>query len=215
MKFYKHLSNEERFFIWKTLREGKTQKQIAKTLGRHPSTLCREIKRNTYAQCHVYTYHWAKQIVKYRQQDAHRQKARKLTAECAHLITQLVRQYLSPEQVSGYLKQHHALSLSHETIYRFIYSDATRIAALKPFLRQGGRYRRKRYGSGTRASSIPNRVSITARPQEVEQKTRLGDWECDTVIGKDRKSVLVTVVDRASLFTVLLPLILWLRVCEA
>ncbi len=45
MKFYKHLSNEERFFIWKTLREGKTQKQIAKTLGRHPSTLCREIKR--------------------------------------------------------------------------------------------------------------------------------------------------------------------------
>ncbi|MDX1410933.1 MAG: IS30 family transposase [Nitrospirales bacterium] len=202
MKFYKHLSNEERFFIWKTLREGKTQKQIAKTLGRHPSTLCREIKRNTYAQCHVYTYHWAKQIVKYRQQDAHRQKARKLTAECAHLITQLVRQYLSPEQVSGYLKQHHALSLSHETIYRFIYSDATRIAALKPFLRQGGRYRRKRYGSGTRASRIPNRVSITARPHEVEQKTRLGDWECDTVIGKDRKSVLVTVVDRASLFTV-------------
>jgi len=201
MKHYRHVCHEERFYIWQALREGKTQKQIAEALSRHPSTLSREIKRNTYPQCHVYTYHWAKQIVKYRQQDANRHKARKLTAECASLITQLVRQYLSPEQVSGYLKQHHEIHLSHETIYRFIYRDPTRKAALKPFLRQGGRYRRKRYGSGARASGIPNRTSITERPHVVEQKARLGDWECDTVMGKDRKSVLVTVVDRASLYT--------------
>jgi len=95
-----------------------------------------------------------------------------------------------------------ALSLSHETIYRFIYSDPTRKAELQPFLRQGRRHRRKRYGSGARASGIPNRISITERPHEVEQKERLGDWECDTVIGQDRKSVLVTVVDRVSLYTV-------------
>ena len=136
--------------------------------------------------------------MKYRQQDANRYKARKLTADWARLITQLVRQYLSPEQVSGYLKRHHQIHLSYETIYRFIYRDETRKAALKPFLRQGGR---KRYGSGARASRIPNRTSITARPHAVEQKGRLGDWECDTVIGKDRTSVLVTVVDRASLYT--------------
>jgi len=202
MKPYQHLCNEERFYIWHALRAGNTQQQIAKALGRHPSTLSRELKRNTYPQCHVYTYHWARQIVKYRKHHANRHKARKLTAESARLITQLIRQYLSPEQVSGYLKHHHALSLSHETIYRFIYRDATRKAALKPFLRQGGRYRRKRYGSGVRASGIPNRISITERPHEVDKKRRLGDWECDTVIGKDRKSVLVTVVDRASLYTV-------------
>ena len=202
MKHYQHLGNEERFYIWQALREGNTQQQIAEALGRPPSTVSRELKRNTYAQCHVYTYHWAKQIVRYRKQDAKRHKARKLTEESARLITQLVRQYLSPEQVSGYLKQHHALSLSHETIYRFIYSDVTRKAELKPFLRQGGRSRRKRYGSGARASCIPNRISITERPHEVEQKERLGDWECDTVIGQDRKSVLVTVVDRVSLYTV-------------
>ncbi len=202
MKHYHHLRQEERFFIWQALRDGKTQKQIAEALGRHPSTLCRELKRNTYAQCHFYTYHWAMQIVKHRQHRANRQKYRKLTAELARLITQLIRQYLSPEQVSGYLKQHHALSLSHETIYRFIYRDAIRKAELKPYLRQGCRQRRKRYGSGARASCIPNRISITERPHEVEKKTRLGDWECDTVIGKDRKSVLVTVVDRASLYTV-------------
>ena len=68
-------------------------------------------------------------------------------------------------------------------------------------IRQGAKVRRKRYGSGARASKIPNRVCITQRPEIVEAKDRLGDWECDTVIGKDRKSVLVTVVDRASLFT--------------
>ncbi len=62
--------------------------------------------------------------------------------------------------------------------------------------------RRKRYGSGARASCIPNRVSIEERPHVVEKKARIGDWECDTVIGKDRKSVLVTVGDRASLYTV-------------
>ena len=106
----------------------------------------------------------AKQIVRHRKQHAKRHKARKLTDELAHLITQLVRQYLSPEQISGYLKHHHTLSLSHETIYRFIYSDDTRKAELKPFLRQGGRHRRKRYGSGARASCIPNRISITERP---------------------------------------------------
>lgn len=117
-------------------------------------------------------------------------------------IRQSLRCYLSPEQVSGFLQKHHGISLSHETIYPFIYRDATRHAQLKPFLRQGGKHRRKHYGSGARAFHIPNRVPITERPQAVEKKVRLGDWECYTVIGKDRKSVLVTVVDRASLYTV-------------
>ena len=202
MPSYQHVCDEERFYIWQARREGKTQQRIAEALGRHPSTICRELKRNTYAQCHMYTYYWARQIVKHRKFLANRQKARKLTQAIAPVIQHLIRQYLSPEQVSGYLKQHHAIRLSHETIYRFIYSDATRKAQLKPFLRQGGKSRRKRYGSGARASCIPNRVLITERPQEVEKKIRLGDWECDTVIGKDRKSVLVTVVDRASLYTV-------------
>jgi len=201
MKSYSHLGKEERFDIWQARREGNTQKHIAKVLGRHPSTICRELKRNTYPQCHMSTYYWAKEIVRYRKQDATQHKYRKLTEELARLIEQLLRHDLSPEQVSGYLKQHHGIHLSHETIYRYIYGDTTRHAHLNPFLRQGGKHRRKRYGSGARASSIPNRVSITERPKAVEQKTRLGDWECDTVIGQDRKSVLVTVVDRASLST--------------
>ncbi len=202
MKSYQHVSDQERFYIWQARRTGSTQAEIANALGRHASTICRELKRNTYAQCHMYTYHWARQIVHHRKDWANQHTARKLTDALAPLIDQLIRQYLSPEQVSGYLKQHHAIRLSHETIYRFIYRDATRHTQLKLFLRQGGKRRRKRYGSGARASCIPNRVSIEERPHIVEKNIRLGDWECDTVIGKDRKSVLVTVVDRASLYTV-------------
>jgi len=202
LKRYHQLRNEERFYIWQARREGRTPQHIAEALGRHPSTIGRELKRNTYAPCHFYTYHWARHIVKHRKACANQLKHRKLTEEIAPVIQHLIRQYLGPEQVSGYLKTHHGLSLSHETIYRYIYQDATRQAALKPFLGHGGTSRRKRYGSGARASHIPNRVSMTERPIEVDEKTRLGDWECDTVIGKDRKSVLVTVVDRASLYTV-------------
>jgi transposase, IS30 family len=201
MCHYQHLSKEERFYIWQALRHGQTQKQVAIALGRHPSTICREIKRNKYPQCHVYTYHWAMQLWRYRKQRGHQTKHRKLTPELGEVIILLVKQYLSPEQVSGYLKKHHDVSISHETIYRFIFSNPERKETLKPFLRQGLKRRRKRYGSGARASRIPARVSITERPSVVDDKQRLGDWECDTVIGKDRKSVLVTVVDRASLFT--------------
>jgi len=59
MKHYQHLSREERFYIWNALRTGSTQKQVADALGRHPSTICREIKRNTFAQAKIYTYYWA------------------------------------------------------------------------------------------------------------------------------------------------------------
>ncbi len=172
---------------------------MATALGRDPSTIYREVKRNKYPQCKIYTYHWALDIVKWRKYFTAKTKHRKMNEEIEGMILKLIQQYLSPEQVSGYLKLHHQISISHETIYRFIYADKSRYEALKPYLRQGAKLRRKRYGSGARASKIPNRVCITERPAVVEDKQRIGDWECDTVIGKDRKSVLVTVVDRATL----------------
>ena len=159
------------------------------------------MKRNRMPRSVMYTHYWACEMVKWRKGRVADTKHRKVTGEIADMIELLVKQYLSPEQVSGYLKEHHNISLSHETIYRYIYEDKGRHQALKPFLRQGNKLRRKCYGSGARASKIPNRVCITDRPKVVEKKTRIGDWECDTVIGLDRKSVLITLVDRATLFT--------------
>ena len=201
MKPYQQLSQEERFYIWNALRNGSSQKAVAETLGRSPSTICREIKRNKYNSAKIYTYAWALDIVRWRKRRVARTKKRKLTDQVGILVEQLIRQYLSPEQVSGYLKKHHGISISHETIYRYIYSDKQRHQHLRPFLRQGKKLRRKRYGSGARASKIPNRVCISSRPSIVDTKSRIGDWECDTVIGLNRKSILVTLGDRASLYT--------------
>ena len=201
MKQYKQLCTEERFYIWQALREGKSAAQVAIALDRDPSTISREIKRNSPVQAKIYTYYWAVLLCKYRKQRANKMKYKKMTTETERLVELLIRQYLSPEQVSGYLKEHHSISLSHETIYRFIYRCAERKKALKPYLRQGKKIRRKRYGSGARAALIPNRISIDERPGIVNKKSRIGDWECDTVVGQDRRSVLVTLVDRATLYT--------------
>jgi IS30 family transposase len=127
----------------------------------------------------------------------------KIQSETEIKIVALLKKYLSPEQVSLYLKKHHNIEISYESIYRYIYSNKERKNELKPYLRQGKRHYRKRYGSTARSSLIPNRKPISERPKIVDDKKRIGDWECETVIGKDRKSALVTVVERKSLFTVM------------
>ena len=202
MKTYKNLSHEERFFIHVAHREGKNQKQIAEALGRHPSTISREMRKGMWPRSYLYSYEWALWFWRHRRALRKAKLTKKIDAERGRLITQLIQQYLSPEQVSDYLKEHHQISLSHETIYSYINGDPQRKALLKPFLRQGAEKRRKKYGSGARASAIPNRIAISERPMIVDQKEEIGHWECDTVIGQDKKSVLVTAVERVTLFTV-------------
>jgi IS30 family transposase len=205
MTHYQHLSNEERFYIHQAVREGKHNVEIAHALGRHPSTISREKKRNMWPSAHLYTYDWARYFHRQRQRRAHTRKHRKLTGQTESLIVALLKRYLSPEQISAYLKAHHTITLSHETIYRFIDANQHAHGGLRGYLRHGGKRRRKRYGSGARASRIPNRTPIEARPPIVAQKGRVGDWECDTLVGGDRTSALVTVVERKSLFTLCAP----------
>lgn len=206
MKHYQHLSNEERLYIDNGLRAGKTKKQIAEELGRSPSTITREVRRNMWPSAKIYTHYWACYLNRWRKR-CHSwrisQANSKIDEVLAVKIIELVKLYLSPEQISIYLRLHCEISISHETIYRFIYSDKDRKKELKPFLRQGRKRRRKAYGSGARADRIPNRICISKRPKVVEKKVRVGDWECDTIFGADRKSALVTIVERKSLYTVI------------
>jgi len=206
MKRYQHLSNEERLYIQHGLRAGKTKQKIAEELNRSPSTISRETRRNKFPQCHLYTHHWACYMVRWKKRSQYSESSKRLTkiqGETETRVLALLKQYLSPEQVCAYLYEHHQIFLSHETVYRYIYSTPEIKNELKPFLRQGKRKCRKRYGSKAKSSLIPNRKPITDRPLVVESKTRIGDWECDTVIGKDKKSALVTVVERKTLFTVM------------
>ena len=110
MKHYHHVTDEERFYIWNASREGVSQKKIAETLRRHPSTISREMKRNRMPRSVMYTHHWACEMVKWRKRRVADTKHRKVTGEISDMIEQLVKQYLSPEQVCGYLKEHHSIS---------------------------------------------------------------------------------------------------------
>jgi len=154
---------------------------------------------------YLYTYDWARYFHRERQRRAQARKHRKVTGRAESLMVTLLKRYLSLEQISAYLKARHTITLSHETICRFIYANRHTHGTLRKYVRHGGKRRHKRYGLGARASRIPNRMPIEARPPIVAQKGRIGDWECDTLVGGDRKRALVTVVERQSLFTLCAP----------
>jgi len=108
----------------------------------------------------------------------------------------------SPEQISGRLKVEEGIRISHEHIYQYIYADKRAGGQLYRHLRCQKK-RRKRYGSYDRRGVIRNQVSIDERPVVVDERSRVGDWEGDTVIGKNHKGALVTLVERKSLYTVI------------
>jgi IS30 family transposase len=99
------------------------------------------------------------------------------------------------------LKLEKAITISHECIYKHIYRDKDQGGKLVKYLRCQ-KVRRKRYASGQeRRGTLKNRVSIEQRPAVVDKRSRIGDWEGDTVIGKAHKGVLVTLVERKSRYT--------------
>lgn len=105
----------------------------------------------------------------------------------------------SPEQISGYAKRHKLFSISHERIYQFILADKEKGGTLYRHLRHQHKKYRKRYGSpNNRQGPIKNRVMIDERPKIVDKEKRLGDWEIDTIIGKEHQKAIVTLVERVS-----------------
>ena len=109
----------------------------------------------------------------------------------------MLREDWSPEQISGWLTREEGVSVSHERIYQHVYEDKRRGGDLHRHLRCQ-KPRRKRYGHYDRRGQIRERVSIDERPEVVEARSRIGDWEADTVIGKLGGAVLVTLVERRS-----------------
>ena len=94
------------------------------------------------------------------------------------------------------------MSISHATIYRWIWSRPERSKRFRPYLRIARKKRRKPYGKPSRRGQIPNRVSIEDRPKVVARRSRLGDWEGDTVVGKGHSGYVATSVDRTSRYLV-------------
>ena len=193
---YTQLTQEQRYQIYALLKMGHNQTEIATVIGKHKSTVSRELRRN-------------KGLRGYRPKQAHSQALnrrnhgqKRITEEWWQLIEMQLRLDWSPEQVSGWLQRHHEVRISHEWIYQHILADKQAGGDLYRHLRCQKK-RRKRYGSYDRRGRIPNQTSIENRPAIVDERTRIGDWEVDTIIGKRHRQAIVTLTERKSRFSLL------------
>ncbi len=202
---HKHLSLQERYYIEISLKQGLSQNAISKALNRSQGTISKEIKRNRGAR--GYKHKQADSFAYQRVVD--KPKAIKLTDEIKLFVNEeLTTHQSSPEQVVGRLKKLKGISLHHETIYRYILKDKRDDGDLYLNLRCKAKPYRKRYGVSTNSTrGIPDRVDIDQRPEEANNRSRVGDWEGDTVIGAMHKGAIVTLDERVSKLRLALPMI--------
>jgi transposase, IS30 family len=197
-KVYHHLTQEQRYKLEALLKAGVKKTLITAQLGIDKSTLYRELKRNKKKRG-GYNGTFAQEL-SYERKERFSIK-RKMNMGMEKFITlKLTREQWSPEQIKGYCDAKGIEMVSHERIYQFIWEDKSQGGTLYKDLRTGDKKYRKRYGSGKASRGITNRTSIEERPEIVDQKLRFGDWEIDTIIGKNRKGAIVVIVERKSGF---------------
>jgi IS30 family transposase len=199
MKNYNHISTTQRIELASLYRNGHSVSQISKQLKLHRSTVYRELKRNSRPRG-SYEAYYANNLSEIRKERF--AKNRKFTSKMIILIKEkLENQQWSPEQINGYCIQNNIPMVSHERIYQYIYQEKENGGKLFEHLRTGKKKYKKRYGKHkNRKIIIKNKVSIDDRPEIINNKERYGDWEIDTIIGKNHKGAIVTVVERKSSF---------------
>ncbi|WP_025565446.1 IS30 family transposase [Psychromonas sp. SP041] len=195
---YKQLTQEERYQIYVLIKANHNQKEIAKILGRSASSISRELKRNK--DLRGYRPKQAQSLAVKRRVTA--AKSVKITDHVKKWIHDLLWKDFTPEQIVGRLALEGKITLHHESVYRYIYQDKASGGTLYKKLTRACKKYKKRYGSYDKYGQLVNPVSIDERPDIVDTKSRIGDWEGDTVIGKGRKNAFVTMVARKTLFTV-------------
>ena len=189
---YKQLTSEQRYTISVLLQNRTKQKEIAKAINVSPSTVSREIRRNSGVRGR---YNWetaqANAVQTKRKKPGNHSINKEVMEEAKHL---LVTEQWSPEQISGVLAKD-GKYISHETIYRMIRKDKAEGGTLYKHCRH--KLKRRARPVGSRRISIPNRTSISERPAEVDGK-RFGDFEMDTIVGRGNHGAIVTLIERST-----------------
>ena len=198
---YKQLTMKERYQIEALKKEGLSQRAIANNICVHHSTISRELKRNSLDNNE---YNAIRASISARLRYQYKTKNRRLTKKHISFIKVCIKDGYSPEQVSGRMAIVTDLRpVSHETIYKYIYHNQRSGGKLYKYLRHKNKKYTKRSALYRSRGQIKNRVSINFRPKVVEDKSRVGDWEVDTIIGKNHHQAIVTLVDRHSKFTLI------------
>lgn len=191
-----HITYEQRYTIEVMLSQGQKQSMIAAAIGKDKSVISREIKRNKDGRSGKYTADLAHRKSERRHQD--KPKSIRFTATIQAQVEGLLYQQYSPEQIVGRLGKEGKECVSHERIYQHIWKDKKGGGDLHTHLRSRGRRYKKRGATKASRGLIPNRIGIEKRPDIVDRKSRFGDLEMDTIIGKNHQTAIVTINDRAS-----------------
>jgi IS30 family transposase len=180
---YRHFTLEERRTLFQLLNARLPIKDIAGQLGRHRSTIYREIARNEFHEVKQYRGYYP--LTAQDSARRRRRRQRKLVRDAplrGHVVEKL-KLWWSPEQIAGRLKCiGDAACVSHETIYQFVYSPQGRALELHRHLLRARRLRRRRFGRKPRSLKIPFERTIALRPAEIGERHALGHWEADLLI---------------------------------
>lgn len=201
---YHHFSIEEREIIQTMWWQRVSVRSIAKALNRSPASVSRELRRNFPLDRNVYTPRMAQERALACRKSRGR-KDRLKNDRIRTYVTSHLKLGWSPEQISGRMKKDGVGSISHEAIYQFVYAQIYRDGY--GYLRPGGedlriylrRKNRRRRRKGLRKSQkvlIPKGVSIELRPKVVNKRSRIGDWEGDSVESRDHKPGVNTLLER-------------------
>ena len=199
MGTYHPLTEYQRYQIYALKKAGHDQQSIATTLEVSASTISRELRRNSGQRGDRPHQAHHKALMRRR----HKAKATKMTPEVVAQIEGYVRQAWSPEQIAGRLETTRGLRLSPQRIYPHLRADQAAGGRLYQPLRHSRKKRKKRYGKADARGQIKDRGSIDQRPTIVEEKSRIGDWEIDLVMGAKGQSALVSSIERRSRYTLL------------
>ena len=193
---YRQLTPEERYMLAALRRQGLSQSQMARSLGRHRSTISREFSRNCCRLDGHYRPSKAQERTQGRRSRSRRNQ--RFAAQDLMLVEELLCRQWSPEQVAGHLARQGRLSISHETIYRHVWRDKREGGLLYTHLRGARKRRRKRYRSYDSRGKLAGKRPLAERPPAVEAREQVGHWEIDTVMGAGSKDCIVSLVERKS-----------------
>ena len=190
---YHQLTFEERYLISMLRMKGLCNAEIARFMSRHRCTIGREVVRNKDSN--------GRYAVKNAQSktNGRRRRSRRNRHFKSHhlaLIVKYLRLDYSPEQIAGTLKRHDLLSISHETIYQYIWADKAAGGDLYKHLRCALKLRRKRSQAYDSRGRLAGKRMIDTRPKIADTRRNKGHWEIDTVMGSGDLHCIVTIVER-------------------
>ena len=197
---YRQITAAERYTLMVLQVQGCTPAAIARALGRHRSSITRELARNRTHHDGYYRPQLADWYARGRRSRS-RRNTRFTAADWARVDTWLCEDW-SPEQIAGWCARVRLLAISHETIYRHIWLDKQRGGTLHVHLRRANKPFRKRYGTYDSRGRLAGKRPIASRPPGAEHRSRFGHWEGDTVLGHSQAGAcIVTMVERKSGYT--------------